>query len=225
MGPLLPLGVLFGGLWYLDKEKPGVGAGATQAPRFPAAAVAAVTVMSGNVRCYARPEAISLSTYSLEQVSIENGPQGVVMFKLLPHIELGALPADKAVQQAVDKGLACLASLSTVLSEPGTHPMLLMFCRQEDVAKYAGPNSHMALLAMRPPVPADAGEAPAPTPGEAIRPPGEAIRVGHGLGPNVAADVEATVVEELPKKRRNGLVKVPEPEPILTVTTEQKADA
>ena len=152
MGPLLPFAILAGGLWYLDKDKPQVGAKERViAPRYSKMAVAAVTETRDGVRCF-KPAELDLSTSSLEHVGVENGPGDIAMFKLLSHIEYGSIPADKAIEQAVGKGLCVLASLSVVLAAPGTQPMLLMFCSVKDAAKYANANSHFAVLAR--PIPA-----------------------------------------------------------------------
>jgi len=177
MGPLLPLAMLFGGLWYLDKDKPQAAAGAVKpaAPRYSKTAVSAVTTMRGDTRMFKAAD-IDLSAVSLEYVTVESGPADIAMFKVLPHVELGAIPASKAIEQALAKGLCVLGSLTLVLAELGREPTLLLFCQPRDAAKYANPHSHFAVLAMP--------EPPAP-PVEVVEPEPKAA----------------------PPKRRNGLTK------------------
>ncbi len=162
MGPLLPLAMLVGGLWYLDDKKsaaenpnPRVGA----APRYSSTAIAAVTETRGGTRFFKAAPSVDLGMCSLEHIDIETRPADIAMFKLLTHVEMGSLPANKAVEQAVAKGLFVLASMSVILSEPGTQPMLLAFVPAGAVERYTGASSHFAVLAA-PAAPAAEAESP-----------------------------------------------------------------
>jgi len=157
MGPLLPLAMLFGGLWYLDKDKsePKPQESVGRATRFSKMAVASVTEMRGEVRHFKQVD-IDLSAFGLEYVPIENGSPDIAMFKLV-RPDIGSVPAAKAVEDALSKQLTVLGSLSLCLAELGTETMLLLFVPAAK-AKLASANSHLAVLAETAP-PVEAVEA------------------------------------------------------------------
>jgi hypothetical protein len=153
MGPLLPLAALFGGIWYLDKEKqPQVVDAAPKdvrpVPHFSKMAVSVVTEMKGEVR-YFKACDIDLSHFALEYIPLE-GASAIAMFRLVP-LDIGAIGAGKAVEHALSKGLSVLGSLSLALSAPGTDPMLLLFVPPGKEA-LASPASQFAVLAQPAPV-------------------------------------------------------------------------
>lgn len=151
MGPLLPIAILFGGLYMLDKEKQAEKQSAPQQPqRFTPLAVSMVATEVAGVRHFL-PEVKEsvralLASHAVESVTIEGAPAGVLLFRLVAH-EPGATIAADVVKQAESNGMAVLGALALALSSSSSDHLLLMGL-PGDALRLANAKSAFAVLSV-----------------------------------------------------------------------------
>lgn len=150
MGPLIPLAILFGSMYVLDKDNERkLAAGPIHVPqRFSPMAVSLVTTDTAGIRSFAphATEAIRgmLASFSVESMHVEGAPDGVSIFRLVAP-EPGAVLASDVAVQAERKGLAVLGALALALSTVGPDHLLLVG-RPDIALRLANKTSLFAVL-------------------------------------------------------------------------------
>lgn len=162
MGPLLPIGILLGSFWYLDKEsEKQASQPKSSAPHFSPLAIGRVTTTEGGVRSY-QPGILSdlaplLQSSSIELLQLEGTPVGAHIFKLIP-FTAGAATAMGVIDTALRSGQVVLGSLALILGGPADQQLLLV--GGPDVKAFANARSVFAVLAERRAMPVQAEAAP-----------------------------------------------------------------
>ncbi len=204
MGPLLPITLLLGSMWYLDREQErgqgqAVGGGPIQKtmappPTFSPIAVSRVTQMVGTTRVFQPGVHHELETLlrssGIEVLALEGTPVGAHIFKLVP-LTPGGATAGGMIDAALRSGQVVLGSLALALG--GTPDQQLLLVGNPEVKSYANGRGVFAVLADRPAVvAAPEPEAPAEEPVRVA--PKHALRKlkTNGVAP---APVETVIVE------------------------------
>ncbi len=165
MGPLLPISILLGSFWYLDRERERQEPAAAAPPKFSPLAVGRVAGLVEGVRTF--HEDISteldplLSSSGVQPVELEGMPPGVSIFRLAPLVP-GAASASALIATALRSGHVVLGSLALALG--GSPDQQLLLVGGPEAKRYANGRSAFALLADIPaPIVAEP-EPPAPAP-------------------------------------------------------------
>lgn len=147
--PLLPLGAIVAGLFWLDDDKKKSSASAQ--PVWTPQQIAELTETAERDGCAVRsfrPDVAAhvarvLRAHSLEPVAIEGGAVPGHLFKLVPRAPEGAA-ASELLDIASEKGLALLATLSVALL--GTTADQMLWLVPPGCRVYAGVTSQFAVL-------------------------------------------------------------------------------